>query len=130
MNTVDFNGLGAIEGPEAPHVAAAIESAAAPVQGAPHSAPVSERTTVPMTPKTCKAARMMIEMPQAELAKRAGVSIQTLRNYENEEKKPLLATWIAIKRVLEQAGIQFIDAGEVSADGGEGVRLRPQRGAK
>lgn len=109
MNTIDFNRLGAIEEPAA-------------------SAPLtSERTTsVPMTPKTCKAARMLVPMSQADLAARAGISIQTLRNYENEESVPLNTTWHAIKRVLEQAGVQFIDDGETSNNGGVGLRLREQ----
>jgi DNA-binding XRE family transcriptional regulator len=91
----------------------------APGRPAPESIPLP-----PMTPKTCKAARMLLSISQADLATRANISIQTLRNYENEESAPLLPTWHAIKRVLEQAGVQFIDDGETSGGGGVGLRLR------
>jgi DNA-binding transcriptional regulator YiaG len=73
-----------------------------------------------MTPKTCRAARVLLEMDQIELAKRAGVAVQTVRNYEGAETKPSHETWLRIKRALEKAGIQFIDEN----GGGPGVRLR------
>jgi DNA-binding XRE family transcriptional regulator len=73
-----------------------------------------------MTPRTCKAARVLLAMGQIELAQRAGVSVQTVRNYENEESKPTHETWLKIKRALEQAGVVFIDG-----DGrGPGVQLK------
>lgn len=37
-----------------------------------------------MTPGTCKAARVLIDTQQIDLARRAGVSVQTLPNFENE----------------------------------------------
>jgi DNA-binding XRE family transcriptional regulator len=73
-----------------------------------------------MTPRTCKAARILLKMDQIELAKRARVNVQTVRNYENEESEPTHKTWLAIKRVLEAAGVAFIDEN----GGGPGVRLR------
>jgi transcriptional regulator with XRE-family HTH domain len=62
-----------------------------------------------MTPRTCRAARTLLDLSQAELAERAGVSPLTLRNYENGKTEPAHKTWLAIKRALEQAGVQFID---------------------
>ena len=76
-----------------------------------------------MTPRTCKAARVLLKMEQIDLAQRAGVNVQTLRNYENEVSEPTHKTWLAIKRALEQAGVAFIDEN----GGGPGVRLRKLR---
>ncbi len=74
-----------------------------------------------MTPATCRAARSLINLSQTELAARAKVSVVTLRNYENEvTEAPSHKTWLAIKRALEKAGVQFIDEN----GGGPGVRLR------
>lgn len=73
-----------------------------------------------MTPRSCKAARVLLAMDQIDLAKRAGVNVQTLRNFENEASKPSHDTWVKIKRALERAGVQFID----EDNGGPGVRLR------
>jgi DNA-binding transcriptional regulator YiaG len=66
-----------------------------------------------MTPKTCRAARVLLELGQIELAKRAGIAVQTVRNHEGGETAPSHKTWLAIK-----AGVQFID------ENGAGVRLR------
>lgn len=74
-----------------------------------------------MTPKTCRAARVLAEMEQIELAERAGVNVQTVRRYEASAHEPTLKTWRALKRVLETAGVMFIDDDE---NGGPGVRLR------
>jgi DNA-binding XRE family transcriptional regulator len=74
-----------------------------------------------MTPRTCKAARILLKVEQIDLAQQAGINVQTLRNYENEVSEPAHKTWLKIKRALEQAGVRFID--EDSSDG-PGVRLR------
>jgi transcriptional regulator with XRE-family HTH domain len=74
-----------------------------------------------MTPGTCRAARSLIGLSQAELAARAKVSVVTLRNYEiGVTEAPSHATWLRIKRALEQAGVVFIDENGM----GPGVRLR------
>jgi hypothetical protein len=65
-----------------------------------------------------------LKTDQIELARRARVNVQTVRNYENKvTEAPSHKTWLAIKRALEQAGVQFIDEN----GGGPGVRLRKTR---
>jgi len=77
-----------------------------------------------MTPETCRAARSLLNLSQTELAARAKVSVVTLRNYEKgTTEAPSHKTWLAIKRALEQAGVQFIDEN----GGGPGLRLRKAR---
>jgi transcriptional regulator with XRE-family HTH domain len=91
------------------------------------SFPEGTVTDARMTPETCRAARSLLGLSQAELAERAKVSVVTLRNYENgTTEAPSHATWLRIKRALEQAGVQFIDADDA---GGPGLRLRKPTGA-
>jgi transcriptional regulator with XRE-family HTH domain len=95
------------------------------------SFPEGAVTDVWMTPETCRAARNLLGLSQAELAARAKVSVVTLRNYENgTTEAPSHATWLRIKRALEQAGVQFIDEDGVSHGGGPGLRLKKPKGAK
>jgi DNA-binding transcriptional regulator YiaG len=80
-----------------------------------------------MTPETCRAARALLALSQTDLAARANVSVVTLRNYENgTTEAPSHATWLRIKRALEQAGVQFIDEN----GGGPGLRLKKARTPK
>lgn len=67
-----------------------------------------------------RAARALLRMEQLQLAEAAGVSPVTLRKIENSEGEPdvRLGTLSAIRRVLEAAGIEFLDGD------GPGVRLR------
>ncbi|NTG45283.1 helix-turn-helix transcriptional regulator [Rhizobium rhizogenes] len=67
----------------------------------------------------CKLARIAIGWGVRELAKAAHVSTQTISRLEKGEQ--LRPTTIAdIKRVLEEAGIEFIPAD----GGGVGVRFK------
>lgn len=69
-----------------------------------------------------RAARALIGISQAELARRAGVSVPTVKRCESEgENIPIVAseTQRKIRVVLEAEGIQFIPEN----GGGPGVRL-------
>lgn len=78
-----------------------------------------------MTPQTCRAARSLVGISQAELAQSAGVTPLTVRKYEAGKTVPSLKTWRAMKTVLERAGVVFIDEGDGM---GPGVRLREGKG--
>lgn len=73
-----------------------------------------------ITPAQCRAARGLIEWSQAKLAEAASVGLSTVRNFEAGRSVPVTNNLAAIKRVLEGAGVEFID------DGGPGVKLRLQ----
>ena len=77
-----------------------------------------------------KAARILLHLDQAELARRAEVSLPTVQRMENPKLGPersSLRIVQAIKGALEASGIEFLD----SRDGkGEGVRLRGPRPAQ
>ncbi|PZU95038.1 MAG: transcriptional regulator [Chelatococcus sp.] len=78
-----------------------------------------------ITASQMRAARALIKMEQAELAKRSGVSVPTIRRMEGGDGavKGHYDNVAAIIRELEGAGVIFVaENGE-----GPGVRLRKNR---
>jgi transcriptional regulator with XRE-family HTH domain len=67
-----------------------------------------------------RAARGLLRWTQSDLAREAGVSTLTVRNFEAEKTSPTRATLDVIQRAFEKAGVQF------NADG-LGVRLKPPK---
>jgi transcriptional regulator with XRE-family HTH domain len=67
-----------------------------------------------------RAARGLLHWTQNDLAREAGVSAVTIRNYENGKTELQPATRIVLQQTLERAGVEFI------ADG-RGVQLKPDR---
>lgn len=66
-----------------------------------------------------RAARALIEWSQSTLAENANLSESTIRDFEKGRRVPSPNNLSAIRRALEAAGIEFIDAN----GGGPGVRL-------
>ena len=77
-----------------------------------------------ITPEQCRAARSLIKMSAAELAKRANLSLVTVKRFESDQPVAW-ATLGAIYSTLTLAGIAFIASGDKSTEGGEGVRVAP-----
>jgi transcriptional regulator with XRE-family HTH domain len=73
-----------------------------------------------MTPAQCRAARGLLNWTQDDLAKPSGVSVVTVRNFENEKSGSQRASVAAIERALESAGVIFTPE---NGDG-PGVKLR------
>jgi hypothetical protein len=76
----------------------------------------------PLTSAQIRAARALIRWSAQELADASAVGVTTIRRAEltDSETKLTRVNDQAIRRVLEEAGIEFIDA----EGGGPGVRLR------
>ncbi|QND24534.1 helix-turn-helix transcriptional regulator (plasmid) [Rhizobium leguminosarum bv. viciae] len=75
-----------------------------------------------MLPIQCKMARTALDMGVKQLADAAAVSTNTIVRFERgEELKP--RTIAAIRTVLEEAGVVFLD-GNYSGSGGPGIRLK------
>ena len=70
-----------------------------------------------------RAARGLIDLKQAELARQAGVALRTLKRIESGADA-YARTLDALRAALERRGIEFI----AENGGGPGVRLR--KGAK
>jgi transcriptional regulator with XRE-family HTH domain len=66
-----------------------------------------------ITPEQIRAARALLRMEQDELARRAQVSVVTIRDLEAADglKRVPLATLEGVRHVLEGAGAEFIDRG-------------------
>ena len=60
----------------------------------------------------------MLRLGIRDLAKKAGVSPSTVSLFEADKSEPTLKTLRAIQRVLEEAGIEFLN------DNAPGLRLR------
>jgi hypothetical protein len=76
----------------------------------------------PLTSAQIRAARALIRWSAEDLARHSAVSVTTVRRAELMPSKTALtrANDQAIRRALEQAGVEFIDAEK----GGPGMRLR------
>ncbi|WP_037435489.1 helix-turn-helix domain-containing protein [Sinorhizobium fredii] len=80
---------------------------------------------MPITGYQIKAARSLVGIEQVDLAERAGVSANTIRNMEafkGERVKVRTDTLDAVTDALRAAGVVFLDDGETTS-GGPGVRL-------
>jgi transcriptional regulator with XRE-family HTH domain len=73
-----------------------------------------------LTPEQCRAARVFLRISQKQLADAAGVSVRTISHFEAGDRAPVRATVAAVRRALEDAGIEFLDGDS------PGLRLRPR----
>jgi transcriptional regulator with XRE-family HTH domain len=61
-----------------------------------------------MSPEQCRAARGWLGWTQQELARRAGVGLSTVRDFENGDRTPIPNNLAAIRRAIENAGIELV----------------------
>lgn len=63
-----------------------------------------------MTPTAlqCKAARALLGWRQAELAQAGGIAAQTVADFERGARVPHSRNLLAIRRALEDAGVEFM----------------------
>ena len=73
-----------------------------------------------LEPSQSRAGRALVEWSQAELAARSHLGVSTIRNFEAGRTVPTHNNLAAIRRALEEAGVEFIPEN----GGGVGVRLR------
>ena len=69
-----------------------------------------------ISPAQCRGARGLLDWTQADLAKKVGVALRTIRDFESGKRKPLQIVRSSIKQALEEAGIEFL--------GEDGLRLK------
>jgi DNA-binding transcriptional regulator YiaG len=71
-----------------------------------------------MTPEQSRAARGWLGWSQDELAKRAGVAVSTVKDFERGARKPIGNNLDAMRRAVETAGV-----GLVFGSGGRAVGI-------
>ena len=74
------------------------------------------------SPGICRAARALLDLSQADLARKANVGVSTVRNFEAGRSIPVANNLASIRAALEGAGVDFIAAN----GGGLGVRFKAQ----
>jgi DNA-binding XRE family transcriptional regulator len=67
-----------------------------------------------------RAARGLLHRTQIDLAREAGVSAVTIRNYENGKTEPNSATLIVLQQTFERAGVEFSRWPRRSVEPGKG----------
>jgi hypothetical protein len=82
----------------------------------------------PLTSAQIRAARALVRWRAQDLARESSVGVATIRRAELTDAETSLtaANDLAVRRALEAAGVEFIDAN----GGGPGVRLRKQDDGK
>jgi transcriptional regulator with XRE-family HTH domain len=82
----------------------------------------------PLTSAQLRAARALLRWSAEDLARQSALGVTTIRRAELTENETSLtvANDQAVRRVLEAAGVEFIDEN----GGGPGVRLRKRQQKK
>lgn len=75
-----------------------------------------------LTVEQCRAARALLGWTAAELAAAGGLGIMTIKRFEGGQTVAP-ASVEKIANTLARAGVALISDGEVSNEGGRGVRL-------
>jgi len=68
----------------------------------------------------CRAARALLKWSQTQLADASGTGLSTVADFEIDKREPRSDNLAAIRRALEDAGVEFIPA---RSGKGAGVRL-------
>lgn len=70
-----------------------------------------------LTPEQSRAARAWLDWSQEDLAKKAQVSMSTVRDFEKGRRTPIANNLDALQRVLEEAGIGLVFGSDGKASG-------------
>jgi transcriptional regulator with XRE-family HTH domain len=73
-----------------------------------------------MNSQQCRAARALLKWSQTQLADASDVALSTVADFENDKREPRSDNLAAVRRALEAAGVEFIQA---KSGKGVGVRL-------
>ena len=70
-----------------------------------------------MTPEQCRAARGKVDWSQSDLAREAGVSISTVRDFEAGRRKPIQNNMQSMEKSFTDSGIRFFNNSETRLQG-------------
>lgn len=79
-----------------------------------------------ITSSQMRAARALLGFDQRELAERAGLSLPTIQRMEASDGvvRGTTDSLVKVVEALAAAGVELINEGMTSSDGGRGVRLK------
>jgi transcriptional regulator with XRE-family HTH domain len=79
-----------------------------------------------ITAAQLKAARALLGIDQRQLAEASGLSLPTIQRMEASEGniRGNVDSLVKLITALESLGVELIDVGAASQDGGRGVRLK------
>jgi transcriptional regulator with XRE-family HTH domain len=77
-----------------------------------------------MNSQQSRAARGLLKWSQRRLADASDVALSTVADFEIDKREPRADNLTAIRRALENAGVEFIPA---KSGKGVGVRLREEQ---
>ena len=85
-----------------------------------------------ITSRQLRAARALAGLDQRALAKASRLSLPTVQRMEASDGviRGNVESLMKLIAALERAGIELINEGAVSSDGGRGVRLKEQAGPR
>jgi transcriptional regulator with XRE-family HTH domain len=85
-----------------------------------------------ITSRQLRAARALAGLDQRALAKASRLSLPTVQRMEGSDGvvRGNVESLMKLIAALERAGIELINEGAVSSDGGRGVRLKEQAGSR
>jgi ribosome-binding protein aMBF1 (putative translation factor) len=67
-----------------------------------------------LAPEQSRAARAWLDWSQEDLAKKAQVSLSTIRDFEKGRRTPIKNNLDAIRLALEMAGVSLLFRGEIA----------------
>ncbi len=74
-----------------------------------------------VTPSQCRAGRALLDWPQPELAKAAGLGVSTVIDFERERRKVSVDAIAAMRAALVSGGIELTNGSD------PGVKVRKAR---
>jgi len=77
-----------------------------------------------IAPEQSRAARAWLDWSQDDLAKKAQVSLSTVRDFEKGRRTPIKNNLDAIRLSLEMAGVALLFRGDVA----EGIKVSDVKG--
>ncbi|CAH1649862.1 helix-turn-helix domain-containing protein [Chelatococcus asaccharovorans] len=83
-----------------------------------------------ITPAQCRAARALLNWNQRQLAAEANIGVSTLRDFEISKRVPVKNNLLAIRAVLEAAGIVFLEDGQPAIGSGVSLSRKEDEGLK
>lgn len=85
-----------------------------------------------ITSRQLRAARALAGLDQRALAKASRLSLPTVQRMEGSDGvvRGNVESLMKLIAALERAGIELINEGAVSSDGGRGVRLKEPAGSR